>query len=136
MKKLIYIFLLAAMFASCSSTSESAPEPAESALEAGREFVDACLKGNFIRAKLYMLDNVANEGLLADAEQKYRQLDRTERQQYREASIIIEQQEALDEKSTIIYYKNSYDKEARKIKVVKQGKEWLVDFAYTFNPNL
>ncbi len=136
MKKLIYLLLLAAMFASCRSTSESAPEPAESALEAGREFVDACLKGNFIRAKLYMLDNVANEGLLADAEQKYRQLDRTERQQYREASIIIEQQEALDEKSTIIYYKNSYDKEARKIKVVQQGKEWLVDFAYTFNPNL
>lgn len=136
MKKLIYLLLSTVILGACSSSSESAPEPAESALEAGREFVDACLKGNFIRAKLYMLDNVANEGFLADAEQKYRQLDRTERQQYREASIIIEQQEALDENSTIIYYKNSYDKEARKIKVVQQGKEWRVDFAYTFNPNL
>lgn len=136
MKKIFQIILLASLMWSCSSSTESAPEPAESALEAGREFIDACLKGNFIRAKLYMLDNTANEGFLADAEQKYRQLDRVERQQYREASIIIEQEEALDENSTIIYYKNSYDKEARKVKIVQQGKEWRVDFAYTFNPNL
>lgn len=110
--------------------------PAENALDAGREFIDACLKGDFSKAKFYMLDDSTNSGHLNRAETKFRNLDKEGRQQLRTASINISEVSDIDTTQTIIYYSNSFDQQPLKIKVIKQKEEWLVDFKYTFNPNL
>ena len=50
--------------------------------------------------------------------------------------IIINEDAALNDTMHIINYSNSYDKIARKVKVIQRNGNWLVDFKYTFNGNL
>lgn len=84
-----------------------------------------------------MMSDTTNLRLLRQIENDYKQKSDSERRQYAQASIQIENEEAVDEKTHIIYYRNSYDKTARKIKVLQTNdNEWLVDFSYTFNGNL
>ena len=109
---------------------------ADNALDAGREFIDACLKGDFVKASFYMIPDDKNKDCLAKIEKQYRDKDRDGRRQYREASINIVEIANPTEAVTIINYSNSYDKIAHKIKVIQQNNKWLVDFKYTFDPNL
>lgn len=109
---------------------------AENALDAGREFIDACLKGDFTRARWYMIDDSTNTGHLERAEAKFRTYDKEGRQQLRTASINISEVSDVDTATSIIYYNNSFDQKPLKVKVVKLKEKWLVDFKYTFNPNL
>lgn len=83
-----------------------------------------------------MLKNSENEAFLKKIEADYRTNDRDRREQYREASINIAEVSDITENETIINYSNSFDKIGKKVKVVKVDNQWLVDFSYTFNPNL
>ncbi|HCL07087.1 MAG TPA: hypothetical protein DHW64_14575 [Chitinophagaceae bacterium] len=120
---------------SCGQQQNTYPV-AENALDAGREFIDACLKGDFAKAKWYMVDDSTNLGHLERAEAKFRTYDKEGRQQLRTASINISEVSDVDTVTSIIYYSNSFDQQPLKVKVVKQAEKWLVDFKYTFNPNL
>lgn len=133
LKQLIYAVLILLM--ACGQ-SQKPYTNAENALDAGREFIDACLKGDFARAKWYMVDDSTNQGHLDRAESKYRNYDKEGRQQLRSASINISEVSDVDTATSIIYYSNSFDQQPLKIKVIKQAEKWLVDFKYTFNPNL
>lgn len=120
---------------SCSSPKSYIK--AENALDAGREFLDGCLKGEFNKANFYMLQDASNITYLEEAKKKYYQTPEHDRIQYQQASITIQEITELTENITIINYQNSYDKIGRKIKVVKADNDaWLVDFKYTFSPNL
>ena len=110
--------------------------PAESALDAGREFIDACLKGDFTKAAFYMAPDSTNERYLKQVEGIYRNADRTGRQELRTASININQVEELNDSTTIIHYSNSLDKTPYKLKVRSNKGSWLVDLKFTYNPNL
>lgn len=133
LKQVIYAVLVLLM--ACGQ-SQKPYTTAENALDAGREFIDACLKGDFARAKWYMVDDSTNQGHLNRAETKYRNYDKEGRQQLRSASINISEVSDVDTETSIIYYSNSFDQQPLKIKVIKQAEKWLVDFKYTFNPNL
>ncbi|MFL9485234.1 hypothetical protein ACI6Q2_20795 [Chitinophagaceae bacterium LWZ2-11] len=138
MRSIIYTFLAVCgllFFTSCGS-NEGSYHAAENALDGGREFIDACLKGDFAKAKFYMIDDEQNKKYLQQIEADYRKKDRNGRSQYREASINISEVADITENETIINYNNSFDKIGRKVKVIKQGGIWLVDLKYTFNPNL
>lgn len=131
-----YLFLsFYLLLCACNNTNTQFP-PAENALDAGREFIDACLKGDFIKANAFMLDDSTNRGHLQRAETKFREYDKEGRQQLRSASINISEVSDVDTATSIIYYSNSFDQKPLKVKVVKQNEKWLVDFKYTFNPNL
>lgn len=135
-KSLKYFLLIAVIWLGACSNPEASYMPAENALDAGREFIDACLKGDFTKARFYMLDDSTNQGHLNRAETKFRGYDKEGRQQLRTASINISEVSDVDTNTTIIYYSNSFDQQPLKIKVVKQKEQWLVDFKYTYNPNL
>ena len=131
-----YLFICTAfLFLSCGNV-KSDYKNADNALDAGREFIDACLKGDFSRAAFYMLPDDVNKKFLDGLEKQYREKGRDGRQQYREASINIAEIANVTEAITIINYSNSYDKVGHKIKVIEQNNKWLVDLKYTFNPNL
>lgn len=83
-----------------------------------------------------MLADSINQGHLQRAETKFREYDKEGRQQLRSASINISEVSDVDTLTSIIYYSNSFDQQPLKVKVVKQSEKWLVDFKYTFNPNL
>ncbi len=130
-----YLLFACVLFLGACKNSSSYSEPA-SALDAGREFIDASLKGDFVKANFYMLQDASNKQFLDKIETDYRQKDRDGREQYRQASINIGEITEITDKETIINYSNSYDKIAYKLKVVFSNNKWQVDFKYTFNPNL
>lgn len=130
-----YLLMIAILF-SVACKSSSSYQDASNALDAGREFIDASLKGDFAKAYFYMLQDAENKQFLDKIETDYRQKDRDGREQFRQASINIGEITDITDKETIINYSNSYDKIGRKIKVVYQNNKWVVDFKYTFNPNL
>jgi hypothetical protein len=131
-----FTFLLGiVLFVAACGANENYP-PAENALDAGREFIDACLKGDFEKAKFYMLQDDVNKKYLQQIENDYRKKDREGRAQYRQASINVAEISDVTETETIINYSNSFDKIGRKVKIIKQENTWLVDLKYTFDPNL
>ena len=109
---------------------------AENALDAGREFIDGCLKGDFDKAGYYMLDDAQNKKLLLEQKRNYDGKSKQEKQEYSQASIIINEDATINDSTHIINYQNSYDRIGRKVKVILHNDTWLVDFKYTFNGNL
>jgi hypothetical protein len=134
MKRIAFFISAFIFLSSCNSGNNYSA--AENAFDAGREFIDGCLKGDFDKASFYMLQDSVNAGLLSKMKKEYDADNATRKQQYKDASIIIDQDETVSSAEHIIYYKNSYDKIARKVKVVNANSNWLVDLKYTFNGNL
>jgi len=128
----IIIFFCCVIF----SCTEKHYTKAENALDAGREFIDGCLKGDFDQASYYMVQDDQNKSLLLQQKRNYDAKSKEEKQQYNTASIIIYEDATLNDSTHVINYQNSYDKVGRKVRVVLQNNTWLVDFKYTFNPNL
>ncbi len=125
--------LVVILLASCTGNNYL---PAETALEGGREFIDACLNGDFDKAAFYMIDNSVNTEDLLKIKRDYNLKSSDEKYNYSSASIIINADETINDSTHIINYKNSYDKIARKVKVIKRKDRWMVDFKYTFDGNL
>ena len=57
----------------CSNNSSVYPK-AENALDAAREFIDGCLKGNFKKASAYMINDAENNKRLQDLEKDYKKV--------------------------------------------------------------
>ena len=129
MQKLLFISLL--FFVSCSNNNIQYPK-AENAFDAGREFIDGTLKGDFKKAAFYMLPDSSNQQFLAVLEKDFRLKDKEGRQQLRTASINIQQVEDIDGTLSIIHYNNSFEKKDQLVKVVKQNNRWLVDYKFSF----
>lgn len=100
---------------------------AEDALDAGREFINSRLQGDFMKAAFYMLPDEKNKALLSEMERSYREKDKEGRQQWRTASINIREVKEQSDTVTLIYFQNSFDKRADTIRVIKQNDNWLVD---------
>jgi hypothetical protein len=123
------------VFAVCSCNINNY-DNAVTALDGGREFISGCLKGDFKQASFYMIQDSANESNLLKIKRDYNLKSADQKSAYASASIIINNDETINDTTHIINYSNSYDKIARKVKVINRNGKWLVDFAYTFNGNL
>ena len=134
MKNILFGIFASILLFSCNS-HKTYPK-AENAFDAGREFINGCLTGDFDKASFYMLQDSTNQEMLDKIHRSYDQKGAAVKQQFREASLIIEQEETLNDSTHIIHYKNSYDQIAHKVKVVLKDGTWQVDFKYTFNGNL
>lgn len=134
MRQLLFsvIFCCTALF---SCHTKEFPK-AENALDAGREFIDGCLKGDFDKAAFYMVKDSSNNSLLLAQKRNYNTKSSADKQAYHDASIIIYEDATLNDSTHIINYRNSYDNVGRKVKVIYRDNTWLVDFKYTFNGNL
>jgi len=129
----IFLFIIPILFA--CNTEKPHYVKAENAFDAGREFIDGTLKGDFKKSAFYMLPDASNQQFLTVLENEYRQKDKEGRQQLRTASINIMQVEDLDSVSSIIHYQNSFEKKETAVKVIKQNNNWLVDYKYSFQKN-
>jgi hypothetical protein len=130
-----FICCLLVVLAICACNNTNYPS-ATTALEGGREFIDACLKGDFKKASSYMIDDSTNSSELLKLKRDYNTKGQEEKHAYGTASIIIMEDATINDLTHIINYKNSYDNIARKVKVVNSNGKWLVDLKYTFNGNL
>jgi hypothetical protein len=121
-------------FTGCSTKKNY--RPAADALDAAREFIGACLIGDFEKADAYMIQDASNKQFLKEAETTYRNRTANQQKQLGEASLQNITIEEVSTTATIINYKNSADNIAHKVKAVLNNNIWLIDFKYTFNPNL
>ena len=105
-------------------------ELADNPLDGGRYFIESCLHGEFKKARFYLLDDSTNQAGFENISKQYYTLDKEGRQQLRQASIQINNINTLDSNTSVIYYQNSFDKEAKKIKVLRTEIGWKVDLRF------
>lgn len=117
-------------FYACSSPAKNYL-PAENGLDAGREFIDACLKGDFGKASFYMIADEKNKALLLQVEANYREKDKEGRQELRMASINIKEVTEPNDSTVIIFHSTSLDTSKQQTIVLRKGSLWQVDFKQT-----
>jgi Tol biopolymer transport system component len=122
------IGMLFVLLASCSM-HETVNVKAENSLDAGREYINACLQGDFSLAAAYMVADTANKNHLQQLEAIYRTKDKEGRQQLRTASINIRELKELNDSSAILYYSNSFENKPSELTILKKGNAWLVSHA-------
>ena len=110
---------------SCQTTPNF--ETAHDPLEAGRYFVESCLKGEFKEATFYIVKDSLNQSQLDSIAQSYYQLDKEGRQQLRQASIQINNVNTLDSNHAELDYQNSFEKIAHKVKIIRNEHGWQVN---------
>jgi hypothetical protein len=126
MKKILWVAIL--VFSACNG-KESGYRPAGDALDAGREYINACLQGDFSKAAFYTVPDEKNKQVLTTLEKSYREKDREGRQQLRTASINISEVKEMADSGAEIHYNNSFDKEPHTLQVTRQNNSWLVDLS-------
>ena len=130
----MYFIALALLFFSCDQSPKTKKN--SDPLEAGREFIDASLKGDYEYAKKYLLADSTNIMYFERLQDFYKTKNKEEKEGYKNANIIINSAENTSDSVMIINYSNTFKNQASKIKMVKQNNEWMVDFKYTFSGNM
>lgn len=122
--KSISIALLA-LLAGCSTPTKNFP-PASISIEAGRNYLEACLQGDFEKAIAYADSSEAMKSQTANTEKTYRALDKEGRSSLRQASIVIIDITDQDSLHTHMNFQYSLDKKPRQIEIEKTNGKWLV----------
>ncbi len=130
---ILFCFIMPLFFVSCTQ-SENAIKRADP-IEAGREFIDASLKGNYEYAKKYLLADSINMEYFNELVNFNNKLSPHDKDAYKSANIIIDSIQNISDTLTIINYSNTFKNTPEKIKLVRVNKEWMVDFKYTFSGN-
>ncbi len=133
MKRAFIILSAITLFATSCSNNENVDK--SDALTSGRGFIEASLKGDYKKAEKYLLKDSTNMEYFQGLKDFNNKMDAATRRGYSEANIIIDSSIAKSDSVDIIYYTNSFKNKPSKIKLVKQNKDWLVDFKYTFTDN-
>lgn len=133
MKTMFYFLCLLFSIAACNSPADEAKEEGSANdLEAARNFIQASLRGEFSKAKDFMLRDSVNEQHM-DAVSRV-QLSTHEKQGLWDATINIHSRKLINDSTSIIIYSNSFHKEnTDTLKVVKNDGKWQVDFKYLFD---
>jgi Domain of unknown function (DUF4878) len=100
--------------------------PAQSALDAAREYKTACLNGDFDKAIFYIVPNNNNTIYLKKIRDNYTQLSSSQKKENKEASLIIYAVKKMANSTTQVILSNSYTQVFDTILVVKQNDLWQV----------
>lgn len=130
--KVFVFFLCVSVVFSCKTKKDYTP--AENALDAGREFIDAGLKGDFGKANFYLLPDTTNTRMLKEMEDRYRTKDKEGRQQLRQASITIQEIIEKNDSLTLMNYQNTFDTIPLQLKVIRRQQSWMVDLKHSYLP--
>ena len=114
------------LLAACSNSGSYSK--AESASDAGREFVRGFLDGDHKKAFFYLLKDSTNELLFETQKADYLNMPNDEKRNFKESSIRpVEIKEQNDSTTTFRYYHSAKPKDTTLLRIVKKNDEWLVD---------
>ena len=105
MKKILII--LSACILIISACNDSNTVNKSDPLESGRGFIEASLKGNYVQAKKYLLQDSTNMQYFDGLEDFNSKMSREDRHGYSEANIIIDSSIAQSDSVNVIYYTNT-----------------------------
>ena len=134
MQKIISLVSIIFLFLGSCSLNDTVKR--DEPLDAGREFINASLKGNYDQAKKYLLPDSLNMEYFNVHESFNKNLPPQEKDGLKNANIIIDSIQNMSDSVTIINYSNTFKKIPEKIKLVRIKKEWFVDFKFTFLGNM
>jgi hypothetical protein len=127
--KLITGIFLLAVFASCNNKRTNPTTD----IDVARAFIKDILENDFKDAKRFVLDDETNNQYFELSKKNFENKTKEELKEYKEADIIINELNSVNDSVTIINYSNSFKKEAKgKVKMVRVNGQWLVDLKYTF----
>jgi len=129
MKKTIVLISIVFFLAGCTSSDQA---DLSDPLSSARGFIEASLKGDYNDAEKFMLSDSTNTQYLDGLRDFNKKLSPIERESYRDAEIIVDSTRSVNDSTDYIYYRNSYKKEPTKLKLIKRGNDWKVDFKFTF----
>jgi len=129
------LILLAVVTIIVSACNNSGTVDKSDPLISGRGFIEASLKGDYIKAADYLQKDSTNMEYFEGLKHFNSKMSREDRHGYSEANIIIDSSISKSDSVDIIYYTNTYRNQPTKLKMVKHNNEWLVDFKYTFGDN-
>lgn len=133
MKNRIIILVASILFITACNNSANVNK--SDPLESGRGFIEASLKGDYVKAEEYILPDSTNMEYLHILRDFNSKRTPEERENYRDANIIIDSTQTLSDSVTIITYSNTYKNVPQKLKMIKHNNDWLVDFKFTLNEN-
>lgn len=110
-----------------SACSQEKYVPAEDALDAAREFKNACLKGNFKKAKFYLAQNQKNNNLLYNISNEYFKNNIDQKKELANASIRIINNKEINSNLYQIVLGNSYNTKVDTLFAVKDNSTWLIN---------
>jgi hypothetical protein len=130
MKRNITFFLL--LFVSlCGCKNHEKDDKSEDDVDAARNFIQSALKGDYQKARTYMLPDSVNEQHMNVVERF--NLSPDEKRGLAGASIhILRVANVVKDSVTIIIYSNSFKDNPDTLKVVKLNNQWMVDFKYLY----
>jgi hypothetical protein len=129
---LIFLTVVTIIVAACNNSGNvDKSDP----LISGRGFIEASLKGDYLKASNYLLKDSTNLEYFEGLKNFNIKMSREDRRGYSEANIIIDSSISKSDSVDIIYYTNTYKNKPTKLKMVKHNNDWLVDFKYTFSNN-
>jgi hypothetical protein len=130
MKRNTYFFLFLFFIVTSCNNNDQQNKKAEDDLDAARTFIDAALKGDFNKARDYVVKDSTNMQFLAVRDQIYKNMDGKEKEEYRNASIHLYDVKKVNDSTTVVIYANSYKNDKDTLKVLRLGGQWLVDVKY------
>jgi len=134
LKKLIPYAFISLFLTACGN--DTPPEQADNGLDGGRNFIENYMQGDIQKAQLYLVEDPENQAYFDKMSASYFSMDKEGRNQYRQASIEINEVKTVNDQTTIIYYQNSFEKIPRWLKVISTPKGWKVDLKYSYGPKL
>jgi type IV secretory pathway component VirB8 len=133
MKKIYSLCLLSIILVSSCNTKREIPN---TDIEVTRAFIKDILENNFKEATDFVLPEDTNDQYLSLFKKYFESKSKEELEQYKNADIVINEINNINDSVTIVNYSNTYKKnEKNKVKVVRKNGQWLVDLKYTFPGN-
>lgn len=125
--------LVCFFFISSCNTKKEIPN---TDIEVTRAFIKDILENNFKGATDFVLPEDTNDQYLSLFKKYFESKSKEELEQYKNADIVINEINNVNDSVTIVNYSNTYKKnEKNKVKVVRKNGQWLVDLKYTFPGN-
>jgi hypothetical protein len=134
LKKLFSYAFISLFLTACGN--DTPVEQADNGLDGGRNFIESYMQGDIQKAQLYLVEDPENQAYFDKMSTSYFSMDKEGRNQFRQASIQINEVKTVNAQTTIIYYQNSFEKIPRWLKVVSTPKGWKVDLKYSYGPKL
>ncbi len=123
MKYLLIINLCAVLFSGCNPNYE---EP-ETAIDAGRQYINAIYQGNFKRAnQLIGVDDASKTYLEEVVENDFRTRNSAQKEALSQSSIQIIRVNKISDTKTLLHFTNAYSNQEDTLRVEKINEKWIV----------
>ena len=132
-RNLFFVLLAATFFSGCHEKKA----PPGSDIETAHTFIKNIQDNNFSAAEDIILPDQENKASLNKIKKDAGSKSAAELEKYKNAEIIIDEIEPLNDSVTIVHYAISSNRSQKnKLKLIKKNGQWLVDLKYTFSGNL